>query len=117
MDDTDRQVSTATLTDFAARFLGAIGRTLPVADEVAEHLVSVDLSGVYLHGIFRLTQYANQARDGFFGPAGEPTLAAADGDAPLADGNNGFGVPIPAAVLAEIGGAAQALGVDSAALS
>ncbi len=93
MSETNPLVAAERLTAFTARFLAAMGCSPAVAEEVAAHLVSAELSGVYSHGIFRLSQYAEQAREGAFAPAGEAVLTTADGGAPLVDGGNGFGIP------------------------
>lgn len=93
MLNTDPLYPAAALISFANRFLAAMGCTPAVAAEVAEHLVDADLCGVYSHGIFRLAQYADDARTGRFEPAGEPELTAAEGGAPLVLGRGGFGIP------------------------
>jgi LDH2 family malate/lactate/ureidoglycolate dehydrogenase len=78
---------------FGARFLEAMGCRPPIAREVAEHLVEADLMGVYSHGIFRLIQYARDARAGRLVPQAEPRLSTAEGGAMLVDGGNGLGMP------------------------
>ncbi len=93
MAETDPKLSAESLTIFGARFLTAMGCSPKVVTEVAEHLVEADLAGVYSHGIFRLTQYAENARDGIFIPMGEAVLTEAEGGGPLVDGGNGFGIP------------------------
>lgn len=93
MLETDQRYSAADLTQFASRFLRAIGCRPDIADEVAEHLVDADLCGVYSHGIFRLTQYADDARDGRFTPAGMPEITQAEGGGCLVMGRGGFGIP------------------------
>lgn len=93
MLDSDPRIPAGPLTDFGQRFLAAMGCTDAIAREVAEHLVESDLRGVYSHGIFRIDQYADQARDGIYVPGAEPVLTEAEGGAPLVDGGNGFGIP------------------------
>ena len=93
MVETDPHVSAAALTTFGTRFLTAMGCAPTVAVEVAEHLVEADLAGVYSHGIFRLSQYADNARTGIFAPEGEAVLSEAEGGGPLVNGGNGFGIP------------------------
>lgn len=93
MLETDQRFSPSTLVRFGARFLTAVGCSPEVAKEVSEHLVDADLCGVYSHGIFRLTQYADDARAGRFVPSGLPELTSADGGAPLVLGHGGFGIP------------------------
>jgi LDH2 family malate/lactate/ureidoglycolate dehydrogenase len=93
MTETDCLVGAGRLTQFADRYLAAMGCNDAIAAEVAEHLVGADLSGVYSHGIFRLVNYAREAREGVFDPAATPKLARAEGGGPLIDGGNGFGMP------------------------
>ncbi len=81
------------LTRFATHFLLALGCTPAAAAEIAGHLVDADLCGVATHGVYRLTQYAEHAREGRIVPAGEPVLRQAEGGAPLVDGGNGLGIP------------------------
>ncbi len=106
----DPHLSAAALTTFGTRFLNAVGCAPKVAAEVSEHLVEADLAGVYSHGIFRLTQYAENARDGIYVPAGEAILTQAEGGAPLVDGGNGFGIPALRLAADTAIGAAQAGG-------
>lgn len=93
MLDSDPRIPADALRQFATRFLAAMGCGAAVAAEVAGHLVEADLRGVYSHGIFRLAQYAEEARAGGFLPAAESVLTTAEGGAPLVDGGNGFGMP------------------------
>ncbi len=93
MLETDHRFDAVPLTQFAARFLNAMGCTGPIAQEVAEHLVDADLCGVYSHGTFRLSQYAEDARTGRFHPGGGPRLTSAEGGGPLVVGEGGFGIP------------------------
>jgi len=81
------------LTVFGARVLGAVGCTQDIAKEVADHLVAADLAGVYSHGIFRLTQYAEQAREGRYRPEASPEMVTVSGGGCVIDGNEGFGIP------------------------
>lgn len=120
MTDTDWRVSAPALTAFGTRFLCAMGCAPSVAAEVAEHLVEADLAGVYSHGIFRLTQYADNASKGIFAPEGRVNLGEAEGGGPLVDGGNGFGIPalrlatdtaIDAARTGNTGAGAAAVGV------
>ncbi|MEM8646819.1 MAG: Ldh family oxidoreductase [Pseudomonadota bacterium] len=93
MLETDHRFPAAGLTRFADRFLTAMGCGPDVAAEVAEHLVDADLCGVYSHGLFRLSQYADEAKRGRFKPERAPTLTRAEGGAPLVLGQGGFGIP------------------------
>ncbi|MCP5081396.1 MAG: Ldh family oxidoreductase [Alphaproteobacteria bacterium] len=93
MFESDHRFPADALTRFASRFLSGIGCAPAIATEVAEHLVDADLCGVYSHGIFRLTQYADDAKAGRFKPSGEPYLTSAEGGAPLVLGKEGFGIP------------------------
>ncbi len=93
MFETDHRFPADALTQFASRFLSGIGCSPAIAAEVAEHLVDADLCGVYSHGLFRLTQYANDAEAGRFKPSGAPHLTSAEGGAPLVLGQGGFGIP------------------------
>lgn len=93
MQDDDQFFPAETLIAFGERVLGAMGCSPEIASEVSMHLVDADLAGVYSHGIFRLTQYAEQARDGRYDPAMVPTVTEADGGGVLVDGNRGFGIP------------------------
>ncbi len=93
MDESDPRVPANVLKTFAQQFLVAMGCQASAAVEVAEHLVNAELCGVYSHGVFRLVQYANDARAGVFDPGGEPVLTCAGGGGPLVDGGNGFGMP------------------------
>ena len=93
MHETDPLVSANALTRFAQRYLQAMGCSVAIAEEVAEHLIGADLSGVYSHGVFRVVNYAKEARTGVFDPAGEPVLTEAGGGGVLIDGQNGFGMP------------------------
>lgn len=93
MLETDPRCCAEALTAFTTRILLAIGCTTPVAAEVAAHLVDADLCGVYSHGIFRLTQYVDQAQNRIYRPAGEPVMTTAEGGAPMVDGHGGFGIP------------------------
>ena len=68
MLDTDPRASAGVLTQFARQFLVGMGCSDAMADEVAEHLIDADLCGVYSHGVFRLVQYATDARAGEFEP-------------------------------------------------
>ena len=93
MAETDCLVDAGQLTRFAKRYLAAMGCKDATAAEVADHLVGADLSGVYSHGIFRLVNYAREAREGVFDPAAAPMLTRAAGGGSLIDGGNGFGMP------------------------
>jgi len=86
----DPHLPAEALTSFANQFLQKLGCSPSVAQKVAEHLVDADLCGVYSHGVFRLTQYAEQARYGRFDPSGEPDLTSADGGGSLVVGNRGL---------------------------
>ncbi|MHC8510390.1 MAG: Ldh family oxidoreductase [Rhodospirillales bacterium] len=76
---TARRFDAGALTDFAASVLRAMGCTDETARDVAEHLAESDLCGAPSHGIFRLTQYAEMAREGLFDPAGTPVETRAEG--------------------------------------
>ena len=93
MIDDDVVLTADALTAFGTRILSAIGCSGDVAQEVAAHLVDADLRGIYSHGIVRLTQYAEHARDGRFNPDANCRAIQADGGGPLIDGGNGFGIP------------------------
>ena len=93
MLETDHRFPADALICFADRFLTAMGCGPGVAAEVARHLVDADLCGVYSHGLFRLSQYADEAGRGRFKPEGEPQLTRAEGGAPLVLGQGGFGIP------------------------
>lgn len=89
----DPVFSPADLTALARRALMAIGCDDDVAEMVADHLVEADARGFASHGVVRITQYAAQARDGVFDPAGRAHLTTAPGGAALVDGGRGFGMP------------------------
>jgi len=93
MLESDPRVPADVLTRYGERIMTAVGCSAHVASEVAAHLVDADLHGVYSHGIFRVIQYAERARDGHYDPTGEPVLTQAEGGAPLVDGRRGIGIP------------------------
>jgi uncharacterized oxidoreductase len=81
------------LRAFAAACLSAYGCADATAASVADHLVEAEMRGFASHGVMRLSQYAEQARDGVFDPAGRPVLTQAAGGGALVDGGGGFGMP------------------------
>jgi uncharacterized oxidoreductase len=93
MFETDPRIPADVLQRYGERVMAAVGCSPSVAAEVAEHLVDADLHGVYSHGIFRVIQYAERAREGHYDPAAEPVLTHAEGGAALVDGRRGIGIP------------------------
>lgn len=81
------------LLSFGTRFLTAMGCAPAIAAEVSEHLIEAELCGIYSHGVFRFTQYLEQARAGMYRPEGLPKLTTAEGGGKLVDGGNGLGIP------------------------
>lgn len=107
-----RRFDAAALADFAAGALRAMGCADGTAREVADHLIESDLCGAPSHGVFRLTQYAEMAREGLYDPAGTPVETTAEGGGPAVDGRRGFGIPaLRAAVDAAV---SRARGADGA---
>lgn len=93
MLETDPRVDAARLQDFGTRVLSAVGFSQAMAAEIAAHLVDADLCGVYSHGIFRLSWYAERHAQGKFDAAAVPVLRKADGGGTYIDGGNNLGIP------------------------
>lgn len=91
--ESDPRVDATALVRLGTGIMSALGCTPAIAAEVAEHLVDADLCGVYSHGIFRLSWYAERAAAKRFTPGAEPKLVRAEGGAMLVDGGNGLGMP------------------------
>ncbi len=62
------------LLAFVARILEAVGTPPAPARQVAEHLVTSDLTGHESHGVLRLKQYCFHVRDGYVQPAAQPCV-------------------------------------------
>jgi len=77
---------------FGAEFLAAMGCEKHFAMQTANHLVGADLAGVASHGIFRLTQYMQQANDAILNTSGKVTLQKSEGGADVVDGGNNLGI-------------------------
>ncbi len=85
--------SAGELEALSVSILSAIGCDEETARFVAFHLIDADIKGVDSHGVMRLIQYVEQAKEGYFQPRGRPKLKANDQGAWLVDGEGGFGMP------------------------
>ncbi|MFB6160551.1 MAG: Ldh family oxidoreductase [Haloferacaceae archaeon] len=80
------------LTAFAEEVLVEIGTPPDRAADVADSLVSADLSGHSSHGTRQLhSKYAREAEDGRIDPGAEPVVENAEGVAATVDGRLAFG--------------------------
>ena len=85
--------SAGELEALSVSILSAIGCDEETARFVALHLIDANIKGVESHGVMRLIQYVEQAKEGYFQPRGRPKLKANDQGAWLVDGEGGFGMP------------------------
>ncbi len=81
----------AALQAFAQRMVAALGTPADIAQEVARHLVSANLSGHDSHGVMRLPQYTGQVERKELVPAARPFIVRESVSAALVDGQRGFG--------------------------
>ena len=79
------------LEAFCRDVLKAMGAGAEVAEEVAAHLITANLSGHDSHGAMRLMQYVSQADSGDIVPAARPELIHESGAVFVADAHRGFG--------------------------
>jgi hydroxycarboxylate dehydrogenase B len=77
----------------AQRIFIAWGASEKSAAMVARSLVESELAGVTGHGLIRISDYINHARNGWVIPAGEPSIIRQTATTTLVDGGYGFGQP------------------------
>ncbi len=80
-----------TLLRFGSAVLEAVGTQPPTARIVAQHLVDSNLAGHDSHGVMRLPQYCEHARDGKVDPTAEPVVVSERGSTALVDGRSAWG--------------------------
>ncbi len=81
----------ADLEQFAAAVLRAIGTRTDDADFTASVIVASDLAGHESHGMRRLPEYVERARDGLLQPAERPVIELDLGALVRLDGRRAFG--------------------------
>jgi LDH2 family malate/lactate/ureidoglycolate dehydrogenase len=79
------------LHGFIRAVLLAAGADERSADDVAEHLVSANMSGVDTHGVWQLPGYVTAIRAGDIVPAAEPGIVRESPTSALISGHWGFG--------------------------
>ena len=72
----------------------AAGATQQNAEDVAEHLVLANLSGVDSHGVWHLLGYVKAIQDGDIVPTGQAEIVRETANSALVSGNWSFGQPI-----------------------
>jgi uncharacterized oxidoreductase len=87
----ERLVDEGRLQTLTLGIVRAMGAGPQIADEVARHLVTANLSGHDSHGVLRLTQYVAEMDRGELSPGAEPQLLRASQICALFDARRGFG--------------------------
>lgn len=86
-------VTPAQAREAICRILTACNCPEDITDEVAEHLIDSDLSGVESHGVMRILQYARQYKSGAMNPLGKAEIISIDQHFNAIDGGGGIGIP------------------------
>lgn len=81
------------LNDLIKQVLMAAGADEPNAEDVAEHLVLANLSGVDSHGIWHLSGYVKAIQAGDILPTERPEILRETANSALVSGNWSFGQP------------------------
>lgn len=76
---------------FTQQIFERIGTPQDNAVEVADHLVESSLRGMHSHGLIRVPQYLEEARNGAFDPAASPVVNLRHGARVTISGNRAFG--------------------------
>jgi len=100
------------LTPFVADIFRAAGSHDDEARQIAEHLVSANLTGHDSHGIGMIPAYLLHLRDGFVHPNRQPVRVGGTEPFSVFDGQMGYGQPIANAVTAEAAAVAKRHGVS-----
>ena len=79
--------------EVARRIFVAWGAPEASAVVVARSLVESELAGVAGHGLIRISDYINHARNGWVVPSGTPSIIRETATTTLVDGGYGFGQP------------------------
>ncbi|MFI5783173.1 Ldh family oxidoreductase [Nocardia sp. NPDC051570] len=90
-EDSFKHVDPALLQSFVEAICLRMGADDDVADEVANHLVSADLSGHRSHGVLRLIQHSAELDRGDLAPKRRPEVVSQRNATLLLDGGRGFG--------------------------
>ena len=62
------------LRSLGAEIMSKIGCSGPAAQEISDHLVDADLSGIHSHGTMRLSQYVSQYQQKLWTPSASPRI-------------------------------------------
>lgn len=87
------RIPSATVRDVLRGILTAKGCSAGEAEEVTEHLVETDLSGMESHGVMRVLQYAEQYDSGYLRPDARRRLVVEPNGHEWVDGGGGIGIP------------------------
>lgn len=79
------------LREFAAALFRAVGADGEIAEEVARHLITANLSGHDSHGVIRIPQYFDLIAKGGIRPAGRPEVIRDTAVTALIDAHRGLG--------------------------
>ncbi len=79
--------------EVARRIFAAWGASEESATVVARSLVESELAGVSGHGLIRISDYINHAKNGWVVPSGRPSITRETATTTLVDGGYGFGQP------------------------
>ena len=107
----------AAMIAFVDEVMRLAGCDRDVAQEVAEHLVDANLSGVESHGVMRIMQYVDQFERRYMWAEGRPVVTENAQGASIVDGNKGIGIPAMKLAVAHGCGTAKKTGISATALT
>lgn len=87
-------VSHDRLQQFAAQLIEAVGSPSESAQVVASHLVSANMAGHDSHGVVRLLEYCQHAKQGYVCPQETPVIVRETPTTALVDGNLTWGAVV-----------------------
>ncbi|MBO9452835.1 Ldh family oxidoreductase [Tropicibacter sp. R16_0] len=115
--DTERvEVEAAQARSLVRAILVAKGCPQDIAEEVAEHVIESDWSGVESHGTWRILPYAGYYDSGYLKPDVRPELKQNAKGAWIVDGLGGIGIPAMSIATRDVVERAKATGMAAIAL-
>ena len=80
------------LRSLGTKILSEIGCSGAVAQEISDHLVDADLSGIHSHGTMRLSQYVVQYQQNLWTPSALPRIFQSQLGSWIVDGQDCHGI-------------------------